>query len=93
MTNTKLIFAVKTTTEDGNTYAPGTSGSVPAAEARNLVHRGRARLDDGSVAAAKKPAKKAAVKKTAAKKVAAETKTDEDSGANPGGGNDEGDQS
>lgn len=93
MTNTKLIFAVKTTTEDGKTHAPGSSASVPAAEARNLVHRGRARLDDNSEAP-KKPAKKAAAKKAAAKKAAASPKTDDNApAANQGDGNAEGDQS
>ena len=92
MTNTKLIFAVKTTTDDGKEHAAGSTASVPAAEARALVHRGRARLDDGTASA---PAKKAPAKKTAAKKKAEPPKSDaQQPDANQGDGNTpEGDQS
>lgn len=43
MTKARVIFAVPVTTADGKKHAAGASGTVPAAEARELIYRGRAR--------------------------------------------------
>jgi hypothetical protein len=41
---TKVTFAIDVTTADGKNHAAGTSGVIPAAEARELIYWGRARL-------------------------------------------------
>jgi len=59
--NTKVVFAIDLTTADGKPRSAGSPGSIPAAEARELIYWGRARLAAGTESPAEKaPARKAA---------------------------------